>query len=42
MISIFQLSPGNRLLRIEQNGVASSEKEANGEDPIKNDDPLTS
>ena len=27
-ISIFQLSPGNRLLRIEQNGVASSTKVA--------------
>ena len=25
-ISIFQLSPGNRLLRIEQNGVASTTK----------------
>ena len=25
-ISIFQLSPGNRLLRIEQSGVASSTK----------------
>ena len=37
-ISIFQLSPGNRLYRIEQSGVASSTKEPhnlNQREPVK-------